>query len=298
MNNLITPIPIIYQSGSYGTYLSWVLYMLFTDDQLHDPFNEKTGNSHNAQKISRIDIKSWLQNNSLHPNTLFPLVHPKIDDQMSFGNNVTDLTSYFGKSILIYPSRDNYLLHLNNHVFKINENFWKGPFFYVDKNDFYNNFPVAPGTPLEEIEPWIVREWLSYNFFNALDMQLEWFLLDRYQNENCLIIFIDDLLYNFETTVAKIKNYINMPMTKSIESILPYHQKNVSLQKFLKQDELANKIVTAIQDNNESIVWDQNQLSIITESWIQRWIRNAKYDFKCHGLNQFPTTSKELLKFL
>lgn len=294
----VTSIPIIYQGGSYGTYLGWVLNMLFTDDQLHDPFDEKTGNSHNANKIDVIYIEKWMDDKSCHPAVPFPLVHPKTDVSMSLEENVTDLTSYFGKSILIYPTNKTYLLYANNYVYKIWDDLWKGPFFYIDKNNLYDNFPVDPETPLEDVEPWIIREWLSYNFFDATDISLEWFLPKHYVNKNCLIIFIDDILYNLESTVAKIKNFINMPLTKNIDCILPYHQKNISLQKFIKQDELADKIVTAIQEKDKSLSWQQNQLSIITEAWIQRWIRNAGYNLKCHGLNRFPTTSKELIRLL
>jgi hypothetical protein len=272
--------------------------MLFTENKLYEPFNERTGSSHELKNLNILDITDWLKDQSCYASGLFLKAHPKTQADQSLLDNLYKITSYFGKSILVYPSDNTYLLHSNNYAYKIWDNFWSGPVGYLNKSNLYNNFPVDKNTPLEQVPTWIVREWLSYNFFNSMNDQIEWFLPDRIKNKNCLIIFINDLLYDLENTVEKIKNFIDMPMTKNINSILLYHKKNLSLQKYLNQDAIANKIVTAIKENDTSLSWNSDQLTIITESWIQQWIRTAGYDFKCFELNQFPTTSKELIQLL
>ena len=291
-------IPIIFQGGSYGTYLLWVLTMLFTDEKLHDPFVKNTGPSHNMHNVRSLDINVWLDDNDTLVSGMFLKVHAKLKNYHSLLDNITKLTSHFGKSILIYPSYDTYLLNSNNYVYKIWDDLWTGPLGYIDKENLYNNFPITRGTPLEEVPVWIIREWLSYNFFNAINDQIEWGLPGRLKNDNCLIIYIDELLYRLPTTIAKIQHFLEMPLTKDINSILPYHDKNLSLQKYLGQDKLASDIINSIKENTELLTWNQSDLTIITESWIQQWIRNAGYDFKCFELNQFPTTSKKLIQLL
>lgn len=291
-------IPIIFQGGSYGSYLLWLLSMLFTDEKLYEPFNKNTGSSHNMHSVRSLNIDLWLNDYNTPIDGMFLKVHAKLENHHSLLDNITKLTLHFGKSILIYPSHNTYLLHSNNNVYKTSDNFWAGPLGYIDKENLYNNFPVARSTPLEEVPIWIIREWLSYNFFNAMNDQIEWNLPDSIKDDNCLIIYIDELLYQLPTTIAKIQNFLEMPLTKDISSILPYHDKNISYQKYLDQDKLASDIVNSIKENNKLLTWNQNNLTIITESWIQQWIRNAGYDFKCNELNQFPTTSNELIQLL
>lgn len=291
-------IPIMFQGGSYGSYLIWLLTMLFTDNELHDPFIPSNGSSHNLKQLSSFQIADWLADQSCYPKDLFLKIHPKMEKHHSFYNNACDLTTYFGKSILMYPSKSTYLLHSNNFVYKTRHETGEGPLAHVNKDDLYNNFPVDENTPLEELPNWITREWLSYGFFNSMNDQIEWFLPDRLVDKNCLIIFIDELLYDLNHTVEKIQKFINLPLIKNINDVLPYHTKNLSLQKYLNQDVLASNIIESIKINNESLSWNREDLTIISEAWIQQWIRNAGYDFKCFELNQFPTSSKELIQLL
>ena len=291
-------IPIIFQGGSYGTYLIWLLNMLFTENKLHDPFNKNTGSSHNLKNIKQFEITDWLKDQSCYPAGLFLKTHPKTKIYHSFLDNLHKLTSYFGKSILIYPSDKTYLLHSNNYAYKIWNDFWAGPCGYMDRSDLYKNFPIDRNTPLDEVPTWMIREWLSYNFFNSMNAQLEWFLPDRVEDKNCLIIFIDELLYGLPLTINRIQQFIQLPLTKNIDSILPYHEKNISLQKYLTQDKLALTIIDSVKNNIDSLVWNNTDLTILTEARIQQWIRDAGYDFKCNELNQFPTSSKELINLL
>ena len=72
------------------------------------------GNSHKLKNLVTVDIDTWLSNPSDINNVLFFKNHPKTKHSHSLTNNVDQLTSYFKKSILLYPSKNTYLLHSNN----------------------------------------------------------------------------------------------------------------------------------------------------------------------------------------
>jgi hypothetical protein len=292
------PIPVIFQAGSYGTYLMWVLQMMFTDEKLYSPFDSTTGSSHRIKNIDSILIDTWLENHSCYEGEDFFRIHPKTNESHSLIDNAHKLTSYYKKSILVYPSKNTYLLHIHNIVFKLFNNLWNVPFRSIDRKNLYDNFSVEKDTPLEQVPPWIIRDWLSYDFFNFMNVYLEWYLPDQFSRSDCLIIFVDDLLYNLPETVSKVENFIGRPVLKDISSITEYHKLNLLLQKHLTQDKTASLVINAIKNQDTSLTWKPTDLSLITESYIRQWLRDSGYNFKCHGLNQFPTTSEELIKLL
>lgn len=295
----MTSIPVMFQGGSYGTYLLWVLQMLFSDEEFYDP-QQKNGNSHNLKNVVEIsiDIDKWLNDPTCCANTsLFLKVHPKVLEQHSLFENVNKLTDYYGKSILLYPNKSTYLLHCNNYIYKIWDNIWEGPLSYINLDNLYDNFPVPRNTNIKDVPNWIIREWLSYNFFDSMNSQIEWFLPDRLTTKNCLVLYIDELLYNLDNTVNRIQNFVNIPLVKPVEFVHSFHSENISRQRYLTQDTIAANIIKSIL-NKTNYTWNQQDLTIITESWIQREIRNQGYDFKCNELNNFPTSTNELIKLL
>ena len=290
--------PVMYSAGSYGSYLQWLLKMMFTSEEVYEPFNARTGDSHNLRTKSELKIKEWLKDNNNFMRGTFIKVHPKIDEAHSLEDNINSITEYFGKSILIYPSKKTYLLHCNNFIYKLAKNMWVLQLRYFNLDNLYDNYPVSRDIPPDQVSPWIIREILSFNFFNSMNSQIEWYLPDSFANKNCLVIFIDDILYDTEHTLERIRDFIEMPFTKSFDMIAPLHEKNMLLQKYLGQDELANKILTAVINNDESFSWNREDLTLISESWIQKSLKENGYDLKCWNLNQFPESISELMKFL
>lgn len=298
MSNKLKTTPVIYQGGSYGSYLTWLLKMLFGNSTLRSPFNLEKGTSHRL-KSSFIDIDDWLQNHEQYDHSEdFSRVHAKLKSFHSLKFNVEQLTNHFGQSILIYPSRQTYLLHSNNAVYKICDDPWKGPLAYMDTDNLYDNFPVDRAVDLPDVPKYIVREWLSFNFFNSMNSQIEWYLPDQIAHTGCLILFIDELLYNLEKTMYKIKNFLQLPYTKDIKDILPYHNKNLAAQKFLMQDEMAMNIVNSVRNYQLDFCWKADELTIITEAWVECWLREQGYNFKNFQLDQFPTSAEQLVKLL
>ena len=78
---------------------------------------------------------------------------------------------------------------------------------------------------------------------------------------------------------------------------MPYHKKNLSFQKYLNQDKTCNKILNAFF-NNEQLEWDKKNITVISESFIQKKMRDNGYEIKCHDLNVFPNTINDLKKIV
>jgi hypothetical protein len=288
----------MFQGGSYGMYLLWMLQMLFTDHEMYDP-GETNGNSHGLKNSYSInDTDHWIKSPHPVPVDFFFKVHPKTLEHHSLHTNVNKLTDYFGKSILLYPSKNTYLLHSNNFTYKIWKDLWSGPLAYMDRNNLYENFPVSRETKLENVPICIVREWLSYNFFNSMNAQLEWFLPDRLKSDKCLIIFIDDLLYNPNNTINRIREFVNIDFVKPFDTIISHHQTNLSRQQYIYQDSIANTIVESVVNNDIEYNWESKKLTIITEAWVQRELCNKGYNLKCNELNIFPTSTRCLIELL
>ena len=199
--------------------------------------------------------------------------------------------------MIVYPSKKSYLLTVNNYYYKIWDDPWTGPLAYANKEDLYKNFPVDPDTPLSELPVWIVREYLSYNLFGSWENQVEWQFDKVFKNDNCLFVYVDDILNDPIGVANQIKNFMSINWVRDPKEILPYHAKNLSLQKYLNQDELSSNIVKATL-SNQHIEWSADSLTLPSEAWIQRSLRNAGYGLKCHGLNQFPIDSTALTSLI
>ena len=174
---------------------------------------------------------------------------------------------------------------------------WSGPLKYINKDDLYNNFAVEPGAPLTSIDRAIIREYLSFNVFSSWESQVEWFLPDRLHNNRCQFVYLDDLLYRPEQTLDQIKKFCNLTWTKDVGSILDIHYQNLKAQKFLKQDSIANSILSAI-DNKQHFEWQAQDLTLITEAWIQCALRKQGKELQCDQLSVFPTSTVELAKYI
>ena len=295
---------ILYSGGSYGTYLHWMLYALTHPAEIFDPTTAK-GNSHNLDKlVSAQDYQKVLEfgleeilNMPVEQIPVITRLHPKTSGDQYLGTNINQLLDRIEKLIVVYPTRDTYLLNINNYYYKIWDDPWTGPLAHVDPENIYRNFPVAHGTPLNQLPKWVVREYISYDLFSSWESQVEWYFTDQFQDPRCLYVYVDQILNDPLGTVDRIKQFMNLDWVRSPEAILPYHNKNLSLQKYLNQDQLCCKIVQATL-NNTLLTWTEDELTLPSEAWIQKDLRDRGFGLQCHELNQFPTNSLTLSKLL
>ena len=294
MHKLSSNIPIAYSGGTYGTYLEWCLTSLTSTDQLISPFTA-VGNSHKL-KSKWIEFSEIFE--FLSSNCQFARFHPKTQQQHSISDRLDQTCANAQHMIYIYPDRDSVLLTINNFFTKIWNNWWSDNLLimnFTDAKKLYQYWPTVPGTAIQHIPNWILREFLSFYLMPAWYDQVEWYHPDCWQNPKCCIITVRELLNNFEEILQKIRVFCDLEYVRPIRDLLPFHEQNLKNQKYLHHDVLCNNIITAVI-NNQNLAWEQ--LTLPSEAWIQWQLRNLGYEIQCHELDKFPTNSVQLHKLL
>lgn len=288
---------IVYSGGTYGTYLNWALLTLTKDIPVVPPFG-RNGNSHNfvssvpSQYVRYADNATTIVRKQ--PDKLPDLFrcHPKITAAESIADNISHLVKYADRLIILYPDKESYLLAINNFYYKI----WTNIFQTIGKDGvahMYASFDIPSTTPLSQIPNSIVREFLSYYTFDSWEDQVEWFLPDRFSHPHCKFVFVNDLLYNFESTLLEIQEFTKIKFIKPIDYLENLHKTNISQQAYTGQHQLACNILDNINLNRD-FSWESSELTLVTESWIQRQLRNQGIELQCTGLDTFPTSVADL----
>ena len=288
-------IAIAFNGGAYGTYLDWCLTTLSSSDDITPPFSN-VGNSHNfvGRHVSNID--GWRKFKSDNSNAEFVRLHPKYMQGESLSANMNYLCDTADSVVYLYPSKDSILLSLNNYTYKIWKDWWVHNFsLVIDVDKIYNNWPVSRGTPISDIPNWIKREFLSFYLMPAWFSQIEWNHLETWSHPNCCVVTVDQLLYDFENSIHRIKTHCNLQFEKDVAELLPFHQQNLKLQKYINQDQVCNQIINAVVNNQ---LYEFEEITLTSESWIQWQLRNLDYEIRCHELDKFPTNSVQLRELL
>jgi len=301
-------IGIVYNGGSYGTYLHWLIFTLTTDVPVISPLTDFT-TSHGFEyqavqhgpKYSNMTCGYSIKEFNTLSSDAVPMlfrVHPKTHQTESAVFNIEKiLLSKIDQVLIAYPNPESYLLNVNNYIYKTSNDMWRGSLKYINKDDLYNNFAINPGTPLVDINRAIIREYLSFNVFPSWESQVEWFLPNQLHNKQCHFVYLDKLLYHPVETLEQIKQFCNLTWTKDVSSVLDIHYQNLKAQKFLTQDSLANSILSAI-NNNQNFEWQSQDITLITEAWIQCALRKQGKELQCDYLSVFPTSTSELAKYI
>lgn len=143
---------------------------------------------------------------------------------------------------------------------------------------------------IDNIEPWQKREALS---FYITDQKI-WLDVDSFAPENSIKITPDDILYNFEETLAKIFDYLGLTFNDA--DIKEFHKKWFSAQQYiLNEYTTICKIVDSILAD-EYYSWDP--ISIFGEAIVQSRLTENNFDLKCFKLNDFPTDTDTLKNYL
>ena len=294
---MINTVPIIYNGGSYGTYLEWCLTSLCSDQPICDPFTS-TGSSHEFFGNFVSGIQNWQQYLSTGTPHQLVRLHPKICKTESITENLNEILNSVNGIIYLYPDKDSVLLTVNNYFTKIWDNWWNHYFFTeIDALTIYSNWPVSTNVPIAQIPTWIRREFLSFYLMPAWHDQVEWYHLDSWNHPRSHNILVKDLLYDFESVINQLQQILNFNFVRPVSDLLPYHKKNLQLQKFKNQDKLCKNIVDSIVNNFE-FDWSNQLVPLASESWIQWQLRNLGYEIQCHELDKFPTNSVHLKELL
>lgn len=287
---------IAFNGGAYGTYLEWCLTTLSSTNNIVPPFSN-IGNSHKFGGHHLLNINGWKNYKAANETSAqFVRLHPKTLQTESLSANMDYLCDTADSVVYLYPDKESILLALNNFTYKIWEDWWEHSFRSVlDVNKIYNNWPVNKSTEISDIPNWIKREFLSFYLMPAWFAQVEWDHLDTWQHPNCCVVTINQLLYNFENTIQRIKAHCNLHFEKDVAELVPFHQQNLKLQKYISQDQICNQIVNDVV-NHRQVEWEE--LTLTSESWVQWELRNRGFEIRCDGLDMFPTNSIQLRELL
>lgn len=288
-------VAIVYNAGSYGTYLEWCLTGLATSKELVSPFTS-LGNSHvfTGNLVSKFqDWQEYLTSKQQHQ---FVRLHPKTSKDEDLSNNLNHICNTVDSVVYIYPDPDSLLLCVNNYLTKIWPNWWEFQInHYLDVNLIYQNWPIHPGTNINQIPQWVRREFLSFYLMPAWFDQIEWYHPDHWSHPTACVVTVTELLFNFESTLSKIQRHCNLEFVKPISDLLPYHQQNINLQANIGHDLLCKNIIDCVLMEKQCN-WET--LSLASEAWIQWELRNRGLEIRCHGLDIFPTNSIQLRQLL
>jgi len=287
---------IAFNGGAYGTYLEWCLTTLSSTNNIVLPFSN-IGNSHNFDGHHLLNINGWKNFKAANGTSAqFVRLHPKTLKTESLSANMDYLCDTADSVVYLYPDKESILLSLNNFTYKIWEDWWAHNFSAaVSVEKIYNNWPVSKDTKISDIPNWIKREFLSFYLMPAWFAQVEWNHLDTWQHPNCCVVTIDQLLYDFENTIQRIKAHCNLHFEKDVAELIPFHQQNLKLQKYISQDQICNQIVNDVV-NHRQVEWEE--LTLTSESWVQWELRNRGFEIRCDGLDMFPTNSIQLRELL
>jgi hypothetical protein len=290
-------IPIVFNGGSYGTYLEWVLTALTSADSIQEPFTA-TGSSHKFKGNHLKNMTGWKKFINDRSSYQFVRLHPKTEKHESLSENLNTMLDSVDRAIYLYPDLDSVLLVLNNYFEKIWDDWWNHQFEKeISQDNIYKNWPVDSTVDIKNIPPWIKREFLSLYLMPSWHDQVEWYHLDTWHHDRALPILVKDLLYDFENTLQRIKQFCDIEFTRSISQIMPYHEHMLSIQAHRHQTQLANQIIQATVAGT-NLDWQSNSITLVTESWIQWQLRNLGFEIQCHELDIFPTNSLKLKNLL
>ena len=286
-------VAILFNGGSYGTYLEWCLTTLTSADPVREPFTS-SGTSHKFKGNHLHDINGWKQyltSNIEHP---FVRLHPKIKSTESLTANLLKVAEDADRIVYIYP--DKILLGINNFFFKIWPS-WIDQSFktFIDPDKLYKNWPVSNDTPLDQIPRWVMREFLSFHLIPTWLDQVEWGHQTPQHHPNSLTITVSELLFDFEITLTKIQRFCNLDFCQPISTLASAHKTNLNLQQYIDHDTICYSIIDSIILKKD-LEW--STLSLPSEAWIQWELRNQGFEIQCHGLDMFPTNSIQLRELL
>lgn len=286
--------PIIYNPGSYGMYLNFVLSNLGNESPT-EPF-EETGSSHKFKSIALHSDPDGIYKLEVNHGGDYLKFHPKTLPTHTQKGEIDKLLNYANKAVMIYPSNGSILLSLNNYYSKIQKNWLVphdcGDVQMVNMDKIHKQWNVDTNTKAIDTERWILREYLSIDMMPMwLDMH-EWDFTKTYSPpSNLIIISIDELLYGFNSTIDKITKFLNID-SGDLSVLNNIHTKMLSLQKHTDKDRICTDIINGFLNNIDFT--NTETLSLIDEAWIQWELRNNGYEMYCHGLNEFP---KNLYEF-
>lgn len=152
---------------------------------------------------------------------------------------------------------------------------------------------------INEFDIWEIRELMSLYWFNRYKDYYSCF--DQLKKEFPTIKFvsIDQFKYNFLESITNIINYFGAPVDQSkFNNLTDIESTWRSLQFYIDRDDLCNQIISSLLSNDQTFSWENQNLTLLDEAYIQKSLRENNIEIKCYGINVFPKNSKDFIKLL
>lgn len=281
-------IPILYNGGSYGTFLEWCLFYFAGYDIVSDPTG-LNGNSHGYDGTQLVDIHGWetfVKNQKERPK--FIRFHPKIKETESITETIEKLLLSAEKIILLYPDKDSLLLTINNKFEKI----WPQGWLTKCSDMFRHNLIGWNASDLNDMKPWEIREFLSFFIITQHKSEVDFDVVTNFSHPQVKKIDIRNLFHNFETTIRSVLDWAGLEVERNNFDFV--HKRWLSSQKHADKDFLANIIIKAVVENQQ-MDWSDANLTIADEAYIQMQLRDQYgLELMCFEMNIFPTNVSDL----
>lgn len=292
-------INISFAAGAYGHYLKWILYSLLIDEPMISPFQGST--SHDKDYISDYakNAKLFESRKPLHAEAIadnpyqVTIAHPGTPtNDPSFLDGIHRISTLVDCVLIPYFDHSTYLLGVHNTLYKTGDSIYSA-LHYVDREDLQKGWGFNVDEDLANLPNWILREHHSLNLFNSWESQCAWFAPNHLKKSNCKFVFISNLFYNFLPTIEQIRQFLDVKWIRDPQDLLDSHRTNVKQQKYKYQDTFASQILNSIADDT-NFKWNASDITLQTEAYIQRALQHQGIMLQCNGLNDFPTSTKEL----
>lgn len=293
MKNKSQTVVVLFNGGGYGTFLEWAIRYFggeFADD--NRPFNSN-GNSHRYVGTHLMNIDGWRDYLANQPYQNYVRFHPKAYEHDSIKNHLDEIVSNGNKAVLLYPTNADIALTINNKFDKIYANGWLETTDYTGLPDIISKWEVAD---LKSMEPWQLREFLSYYIVPQHIAEVGLKDIFEYENPHVLKLPIRTLIDDFAGSVNRIAEFTGQDLARS--NFDEVYQDWMAVQYHANKDALIDTIVKCVV-NNIDIFWADANLTIVDQALIQMQLRDGHgIGIKCFGLNKFPTSATELKPLL
>jgi len=143
-------------------------------------------------------------------------------------------------------------------------------------------------TTYKDMQVWELRECFSLYYTGLVSLWINPQITGDY-----LRVFNTDLLFHTKNEFIRILGYVNQYDAKVTDDFVVYWQKS---QQYITDEFLLIDQIVAHTLEQSTFTWEP--ISIISESIIQKRLRDLGYEIRCDGLNEFPSDSHTLYNLL
>jgi len=271
----MSAVNIFFVPGMFGTLLGYLISSETLDTEIIDT----QGTAHNHYK-------------EFHPRSIDDLTH--LADQKvrtpvyPFRNNMPlqDVFDYLNNDQNIIVCANNLISAELNILFF----YYKVPngpeYLFRDINDV-TQWNKSYAT-YKEMQGWELRECFSLYYSGLVSRWINPPVTGDY-----LRVFNADLLSNTTHEFKRILDYVNQSAEKVTDEFVVHWKK--SQQYITDEFSLIDQIVDHTLAQSK---FDWKPISIVSESIIQKRLRDLGYEIRCDGLNEFPLDSHTLYNLL